>query len=55
MSSQPPKTLEERVDELEEYVTVISNVLYDLIEELRDKECITELSIPPCPPICAHN
>jgi hypothetical protein len=52
MSSQ---TLEQRVAELEEYVTEIGHVLNDLIKELRDKGHVTELPIPPCPPICPRS
>jgi hypothetical protein len=49
MSSQ---TIEQRLADLEAQVTEIGHVLHELIEELRDKGHITDLPIPPCPPIC---
>lgn len=52
MSSQ---TTEQRLAELESQVEEIGHVLYNLIEELRDKGHVTALPIPPCPPICARD
>ena len=49
MSSQ---TTEQRLTQLEAHMEEIGHVLYDLIKELRNKEDITELPIPTCPPIC---
>jgi hypothetical protein len=52
ISSSDPRTIEERVADLEKNVQEIGNVVYELIEELRAQGPLAAFPEPPCPPLC---
>jgi hypothetical protein len=47
--------LEQRLTELEQQVKEIGNVVYEMVQEMRENGNIDAMRIPVCPPICPRD